>query len=67
MPIPEPSVSTQYGSALVGIARDGADVMVSFNFWNASWHSSVHSNSFLTDVSALRGRVIWAKFCTNRQ
>ena len=67
MPIPEPSVSTQYGSASVGIAREGVDVMVSFNFWNASWHSGVHSNSFLTDVSALRGCAIWAKFCTKCQ
>ena len=64
MPISELSVLTQYGSVLVGIVSEGAEMMISLSFWKASWHSGVHSNSFLTNISAFNGHAIWAKFCT---
>ena len=63
-PIPELSVLTWYGSVSVGIASEGVEVIASLSFWKASWHSRVHSNSFLNDVSVFNGHAIWAKFCT---
>jgi len=63
--MPEPSVSIQNGSSVVGMERAGAVVIAVFRLSKAVWQSLVQRNSFLSEVSTLRGHTILEKSLTN--
>jgi len=55
------------GLSVVGMERAGVVVIVVFRLSKAVWQLLVQMNSFVSEVSALRGCAILEKFLTNLQ